>query len=147
MAITSSKGSSSAGASAHDGEEMVVPADEYFTRCPVSKEVFETVWDQEEGEIMYRNAVKVMVTEKADPALYALSRATCRDGIRYAIVHKQLVLDEWIESGRVETLSNTVLRYAAMGKPEIGTQLAEAAEESEDEEDVFVLLDNIGSRQ
>jgi hypothetical protein len=31
-----------------------VLADEYFTRCPISKEVFETFWEDSEGEFMYR---------------------------------------------------------------------------------------------
>lgn len=57
-----------------EDEEFIVPADENFTRCPVSREMFECVWDDEEGEMMYRNAVKVFVTEAADPHLFKLSK-------------------------------------------------------------------------
>ena len=35
-------------------EEFCVPADERYTRCPVSKEMFEQVWDEDEGAFMYR---------------------------------------------------------------------------------------------
>lgn len=124
-------------------EEMVVVADDHFTRCPISKEVFETYWDDEEGDMMLRNAVKVMVTETADPALYSLSAVTGHESIRYAIVNKKIVLDRWIETGKVQTLRNAVTRYSAMGKPEWGTELATAANESVEEDDVFVLLDAV----
>ena len=72
-------------------EEFVVPADENFTRCPVSKEAFETVWDDEEGAFMYRNAVKVLVTDAADKDLFKLALPTDQTGMGYLIVHKPLV--------------------------------------------------------
>lgn len=123
-------------------EEYVVPADEHFTRCPVSKEVFETVWDEDEGEFMYRNAVKVLVTELADPELYKLSMSTEQDGVQYIIVHKLLVLDGWLQSGRAETLKGATLRYEAMGRGnDKVTALLLAAGEDEDEDDVFVMLE------
>ena len=126
-------------------EVFIVPADEYFVRCPISKEVFETVWDEDEGEYMYQNAVKVLVTEKADPSVYALARPTeAQPDIRYIIVHKLLVLDGWIQQGRTDTLKNAKQRYSQM----LGTfrgadksQLLTLAAEEEDEEDVFVMLE------
>ena len=123
-------------------EEFVVPADEHFTRCPVCKEVFETVWDEDEGAFMYRNAVKVLVTEIADSALYSLALPTEQDGVQYMIVHKLLVLDGWLQSGRAETLTGATLRYEAMGKKsDTATALAAAAGDDEDADDVFVMLE------
>jgi hypothetical protein len=135
---------SRASTAAGSDEVFIVPADEYFVRCPVSKEVFESVWDEDEGEYMYRNAVKVLVTEKADPAIYALGQPTtgAGDDVHYLIVHKLLVLDVWLSQGRADSLKNTKLRYAQMldqgaNKCELLTQAAE----DEDEEDVFVMLE------
>lgn len=123
-------------------EEFVVPADEYFTRCPVSKEVFETVWDEDEGAFMYRNAVKVLVTEAADGSLFRLALATEQAGVKYMIVHKLLVLDGWLQSGRAETLRGAALRYEAMGRgPEAGAALEAAAGDDEDADDIFVMLE------
>lgn len=123
-------------------EEFVVPADEHFTRCPVSKEVFETVWDEDEGAFMYRNAVKILVTEVADSVLYRLALPTEQDGVQYMIVHKLLVLDGWLQSGRAETLTGATLRYEAMGRgSDTATALAAAAGDDEDADDVFVMLE------
>lgn len=123
-------------------EEFVVPADEHFTRCPISKEVFETTWDEDEGAFMYRNAVKILVTEVADAALYRQALSTEQPGVQYLIVHKLLVLDGWLQSGRAETLRGAVLRYEAMGRgPEVGTALEAAAGDDEDADDVFVMLE------
>lgn len=123
-------------------EEFVVPADEHFTRCPVSKEVFETVWDEDEGAFMYRNAVKVLVTEAADVSLYRLALPTDQSAVKYLIVHKLLVLDGWLQSGRAETLRGAALRYEAMGRgPEVGQTLEAAAGDDEDADDVFVMLE------
>jgi hypothetical protein len=123
-------------------EEFVVPADEYFTRCPVSTEVFETVWDEDEGAFMYRNAVKVLVTEKADVKLFKLSKPTDVPDVQYMIVHKLLVMDGWLESGRAETLRGASLRYEAMGKgKETAEALTAAAGDDEDGDDVFVMLE------
>ena len=130
------------GSSSTVTEEFVVPADEYFTRCPVSKEVFETVWDEDEGAFMYRNAVKVLVTEAADAALYRLALPTDHPGVQYMIVHKILVLDGWLQSGRAETLAGATLRYEAMGRgSETASALAAAAGDDEDDDDVFVMLE------
>ena len=73
--------------------EMIVPADEHFTRCPVSHETFVPEWDPEEGDYMYRNAVKVLVTQQADPRLYEDSCDTGHPAIKYAIVHQKLVME------------------------------------------------------
>jgi hypothetical protein len=55
---SSSSATASSGA-ASSGVEFIVPADEHFPRCPVSKEMFETFFDEDEGEMMFRNAAKV----------------------------------------------------------------------------------------
>ena len=93
---TNSAHQSGGGGESADGslgrtEEFVVPADENFTRCPVSKEAFETVWDDEEGAFMYRNAVKVLVTDAADKELFKMALPTEQTGMGYLIVHKPLV--------------------------------------------------------
>ena len=140
-----------------DSEEYVVPADEYFTRCPVSRETFECFWDDQEGEMLYRNAVKVLITESADPALYALAQpipwvdnANSATAVRYLIVHKVLVLDAWLSAGRAVPLQDAVIRYkavlnAASGGGVSGAEKAElllqAVGQDDDEEDIFVLLE------
>ena len=130
-------------------EEFVVPADENFTRCPISKEAFETVWDGDEGTFMYRNAAKVLVTEAADKDLYKLALSTDETGVGYLIVHKPLVLDGWLQTGRSATLRQAILRYEAITGSsvqkqrgqELATALAAAAGTDEDEDDVFVMLE------
>lgn len=148
--------SSSGGRGGADGgpggaeEEYVVPADEHFTRCPVSREVFECLWDEEEGEMMYRNAVKVLVTEAADPVMYAQAQPVpwaIDTPVRYLIVHKLLVLDQWLSSGKAVPLQDACIRYKTTGGA-TGQQRAErlqsAVGEDEDEEDIFVLLEFSG---
>ena len=136
---------SGAGVDREEEEEFIVPADEHFTRCPVCKEVFETVWDEEEGEMMSRNAARVLVTEAADAGLYKLGRPTSQPSINYVIVHKLLVLDGWLEAGRADTLRRARLRYdQVMGSAagaDIGSALSGAAGDGEDEDDVFVMLE------
>jgi hypothetical protein len=138
------EGAAGAGA-ALDGlqadEERVLLADEYFTRCPVSKEVFEDIWDYEDGDIYYRNAVKILLAEVADPQLFKNSRPTSRPSVRYCIVHKSLVLDGWLEAGRATVLRNAVERYQAVGQNELAADLLAAAGADEAaQDDVFVLL-------
>jgi hypothetical protein len=131
------------GAGGND-EEFIVPADEDFVRCPITGEPFESVWDQDEGEFMYRNAVKVLVTEKSDPSIYALGKGTTATDIRYIIVHKLLVLDAWLAQGRADSLKNAKLRYAQMlGQADVAEKCAllTQAADDEDDEDVFVLLE------
>lgn len=137
-------------------EEYILPADEHFTRCPVSREVFECVWDGAEGEMMYRNAVKVLVTEAADPALFRLAQPVpWEDGaagssaappVRYLIVHKLLVLDPWLAAGKAVPLQDALIRYkTAVNGGQQGQakadRLAAAVGQDDDEEDVFVLLE------
>lgn len=136
-------------------EEFIVPADEHFTRCPISREVFEAFFDEEEGEFMYRNAAKLLVTESADAGLFKLGRATENknshegDIVRYLIVHKLLVLDNWLQSGKATSLSEALQRYQAAGTKvpaaiEAANRLkaaVAAAGDEEDEDDVFVVLD------
>jgi hypothetical protein len=131
-------------------EVFIVPADENFTRCPISKEAFESFWDDEEGELMYRNAVKVLVTESADPALYKLGKETNQLNVRYIIVHKLLVLDSWLMNGRADTLSRVKLRYSVCNSTaseivnasiSILNSLVAAAGDDEDEDDIFAIID------
>ena len=140
-----SGGGKAGAAAASGGKEFIVPADEHFTRCPVSKEEFETVWNDEEGEFMYRHAVKVLVTAAADAAVYKLGQPTSQASVRYIVAHKRLVVDEWIGAGKAATLGDAVQRYQAMSsaasRPELVQALRKAAGEGEDEEAVFVMLE------
>ena len=129
-------------------EQFIVPADEHFTRCPVSREVFEAFFDEEEGEFMYRNAARLLVTKPADSALFNLGRETENKvpDVRYLIVHKLLVLDSLLQSGKATSLSEALQRYQAAGARvpaalEVAERLRAAAGEEENEDDVFVMLD------
>mmetsp|Transcript_22897 Transcript_22897/g.23123 ORF Transcript_22897/g.23123 Transcript_22897/m.23123 type:complete len:804 (+) Transcript_22897:150-2561(+) len=124
-------------------EEMVVPADEQFPRCPVSNEAFLQEWDGEEGDYVYRNAVKILVTMSADPDMFRLSKPvssvpTVGEEVRYAIVHKHLVLDHWVSSGKVISLKEYVKRLKSEDRGSEASAMAVAAGEDEDEEDVYV---------
>ena len=134
-------GKGATGQTQQSDEVFIVPADEHFTRCPVSKEVFETLWDADEGELMFRNAAKVLVTQSADPILFAISAKTAEPSIGYTIVHKLLVLDAWLEQGRADTLLKTKTRYEELGRRDLAAALLRAAGTDESEEDVFVLLE------
>lgn len=128
-------------------EEMVLPADEHFTRCPVSNEAFLPEWDTEEGDYMYRNAVKVLLTEKADSQLYRLAQPTIYPLIRYIIVHQKLVMDGWLAAGKSASLYETIQKinkkYGA--ESEVGRVLVSAyvhaAGEEEDSNDIFILFE------
>lgn len=123
-------------------KEYIVPADEHFVRCPVSKETFDKVWDDCEGGLMYRNAVKVLVTEVANKKLYDLGFSTSVEGIHYMIVRKPLIVDGWIASGLSASLQETIQRYQAMGKDKISIQrLESAAGDDAGSEDTFVMLE------
>lgn len=153
-ASSSSTGAVQSGRGGEDEEEeYILPADEHFTRCPVSREVFECVWDEEEGEMMHRNAVKVLVTEAADPGLYRLAQPVpwekIEEGkasapVRYLVVHKLLVLDQWLAAGRAVPLRDAVIRYktasSAAGNAK-AEKLMGALGQDDDEDDVFVLLE------
>lgn len=145
IVIDSKKGRESDGSSDDESGTYILPADENFTRCPVSREVFETFWDDEEGEMMYRNAVRVLVTEAADKDIFALGLPCSDPTIRYLIVHKLLVMDDWLNAGKADTLMRAKLRYDQSMATDKGKQLGEAlticAGEDEDENDVFVLLE------
>jgi hypothetical protein len=135
-------GSGTAGAM----EEMVVPADGYFTRCPVSQETFLPEWDTEEGDYLYRNAVKVLVTEAADDGLYSQSQATSHPLIRYAIVHQCLVMDGWLASGKSVSLRDALKKVRDVfsddaGSDKVAEALLSAAGEDENEDDVFIILE------
>lgn len=143
--VTSSgqPGGSSSGATvasaviAEAAEEFVIPADENFTRCPISGEVFQAIWDDEEGEMMYRNAVKVLLPPGSEPNLYHMARpvdgAGASTGIKYMIVHKLFVVDKWLQERKAMPLSD-------LPTEELLTQQLKEAAGEEDAEDIFVLL-------
>lgn len=129
-------------------EEFMLPADEAFPRCPVSREMFECAFDEEEGEMMYLNAAKVLVRAPVAAAvaaggdeLFALGRPTEEPNVHYLIVHKLLVLDNWLALGQAVSLRNAVTRYEQMGGgADVVQQLRRAAGDDESEEDIFVHL-------
>ncbi len=128
-------------------EEFVVPADESFTRCPVSKEVFECTFDEEEGEMMFLNAVRVLVPEPSAAAagdigaLFRLGRPTEESTVHYLIVHQLLVLDSWLAQGLAASLRKAVERLEhTSGGADIVTRLRRAAGDDESEDDIFVRL-------
>ena len=122
---------------------MVVLADENFPRCPVSNEVFRTIWDEEEGDFMYRNAVRVLLTNDADPELYLVSRPTPVDNVRYALVHKRMALDGWLAAEKAITVNEAMILRKKKLRENIDNAFpdyAAAACVDEDESDVFVLM-------
>lgn len=121
------------GKAEEDNDIYVVSFNENFVRCPISKEPFETFWDDEEGGLMFRNAVKVLVTEERDEQLFGISKPTDVEGVRYCIVHKLLVIDGWMETRKATRLSTL--------ESDDKEKYAEAAGE-DDEEDVFVVTAN-----
>ena len=143
-------------ASRADDDEYLVPADEFFTHCPVSREVFERLWDPEEGEFMFPNAARVLVTHDADAGLFKLGQPiqwmdhpsessteyqqqrSC--SVRYLIVHKLLVLDQWLDTGKAVTVKEAILRYERIGSHK-ASLLRNACSEDDDEEEVFVLIE------
>jgi hypothetical protein len=155
-----SAGSKGGGAKSAEEEEYILPADEHFTRCPVSREVFECVWDDAEGEMMFRNAVKVLLTEAADPALFRVAQPvpwlqeedqggspSTAPAVRYLIVHKLLVLDPWLAAGKAVPLQDALIRYktaavvGGSGGQAKAERLLAAVGQDDDEDDVFVLLE------
>ena len=93
--------------------------------------------------------VQVLVTEAADKDLFKAALPTERDGVSYVIVHKPLVLDGWLQTGRAATVRQAKLRYEGMtgsaaqqqrGK-EMADALAAAAGDDEDDDDVFAMLE------
>lgn len=150
-------GTGIAGDSSGNNEEYIIPADEEFIRCPISKEVFESFFDDEEGEMMYRNAVKVIITSTtSDQTLYTTySKPLPLDEelltsplvlelqkLHYMIVNKPLVVDKWLREGKVVTLRDALIRYNVMGQK--GKELAnvlQIAAGDEDDDDIFVILD------
>lgn len=144
----SSSSSRSGASTISSEEEFLVPADENFPRCPMSKEVFSQKWDVDEGELMYKNAAKVLCTAAADATVYRLGKPTvpaASAGIRYVIVHKELVLDDWRRAGRAASLKETKERYEAVtsgpSKAAYIAALEEAAGDSVDDSKVFVMLE------
>lgn len=137
-------------------EERIVPANEFFTRCPISNEAFITFWDSEEGDYMYRNAVKVLCTEKVNKTLFKLGQPTGHPMFHYAIVHQLLVMDGWIATGKAVTLASLVEKLRAenekRGAPRDDgvVEALQAAITDDgvdvdiDDEDTFVLVEDNG---
>jgi len=133
-----------------EDEEYIVPADEFFPRCPVSREVFEHLWDAEEGEMMYRNAVRLLVTQDADAGLFKLGQPVQwmmgsdqlphQQSVRYLIVHKLLVLDQWLDSGKAVSLQEAIQRYETIGSHKTAL-LRSAVTEDDDYDETFVLIE------
>lgn len=137
------------------GEEYIVAADEHFTRCPISREIFETTFDAVEGAMLCRNAVKVFVAPPAllgnstaataagdmdTAAVYGLGRPTEEEPqVHYLIVHKYVV-DRWLAQGQAASFANALQRYQLTAGGEQVTELLRRAAEVEDEEDLFVKL-------
>lgn len=123
-------------------QEYSVLADELFTRCPVSRERFVSTFDEDNGELWYKHAVKVFVSAAADVTVFNLGKDTIHPKIRYVIVNKPLVLDNWIETGKAAKFSNTIRRYENMGG-EYGEKIEDlkTAAAEEDEDMCFVMLE------
>ena len=158
-ALSSSGSRATGGAAAEeegDGEEYIVPADEHFTRCPISKEMFETTFDAVEGAMLCRNAVKVLIAPPSllgssaasvvaagdmdTAAVYNLGRPTEDEPeVHYCIVHK-FVLDRWLARGQAASFANALERYRQSGGGDQVVELLKRAAEAEDEEDLFVKL-------
>lgn len=122
--------------------DFVVLADEYFVRCPISKESFQKYWDNDERDFMYRNAVKVLISENGDASLYELGRPTSDPSVRYLIVRKSLIMDAWIQCGKALPFGDLLARFQSVpGQSELIAQLQHAASK-EDPNKIFVILPN-----
>jgi len=137
---------------AEDTWTYVVPADEMFVRCPVSKNLFQQRWDDDEGEMLYANAAKVFVTAGADENIFKLGQPARADlpCVRYLIVDKTMVLNPWLENGKASCVRDAVERYESMvqgreaGAISPYTQYLAALREAaadEDEEHTFTMLE------
>ena len=132
-------------------EEFIMPADDNFVRCPFSNEEFEKYFDSEDGEYMYRNAVKVFVTENGNLLIFKQGKPVYDpeseeeiDGLRYLVVQKLLIMDRWIQEGKAGTLKEAIERYESYGKSAsmLIEKLKSAAGE-EDLEDIFVIFEHV----
>jgi hypothetical protein len=124
------------------GDQFVVPVDEDFPRCPISREPFERFKDEDDGEDLYRDAVKVLVTprtplvfEKAHPLGHMMDDF---ENIRYLIVHKKLVMDKWLLEGKSATLDEVLKHPQCRGFER--TLLKRAAGDEQDDDEIFVAL-------
>ena len=89
------------------------------------------------------------MTEASDKDLYKAALPTERDGVAYVIVHKPLVLDGWLQTGRAATVRQAQLRYEGMTGSaaqrqrgqEMAGALAAATGDDEDPDDVFAMLE------
>jgi len=129
-----------------------VPADEMFVRCPVSKNLFQQRWDDDEGEMLYNNAAKVFVTAGADANIFKMGQPVHAEypGVRYLIVDKTMVLNAWLENGKASCVRDAVERYESMVQgreentdspyTEYLAALRDAAAD-EDEEHTFTMLE------
>jgi len=92
------------------------------------------------GDLMYRNAVKVLIAD-SDSELFALSRPVSYSPFGYIIVHKMLVLDRWLASRKVESVKECVKRLRLEGaESSLIDAVVYASEEDEEEEDIYVVI-------
>ncbi len=122
-------------------EQFVVPVDEDFPRCPISGEPFVRSED-EDGEELYRDAVKVLVTprtphifEKSHPLGHMMDDI---DSMRYMIVHKTLVMDSWLREGKSTTLEEVFKHPSCCGLNR--DLLKKAATDEQDDDEIFVMV-------
>lgn len=127
-------------------EEFIIPADENFVRCPFSHESFDKFFDNVEGCFMYRNAVKVFVSNNSNSAIYQKGKPAMDpdtddeiEGLRYLVVHKPLIVDQWIQEGKATTLEEAIQRFESLGDGALAEKLKQAAGE-EDLEDIFFVV-------
>ena len=120
-------------------ETYVVPADEIFPRCQICKESFETIWDQDEGELYYNNAIKLLVTNKGNSDLFNQGAETLNELVHYCIVHMDgCGMTEFLEQGIADNLHQIKAKY----KNKIVTEIFESAIGSDDEvDDIFCILE------
>lgn len=137
------RGGAGSGADSGALRDYSVLADEQFPRCPISRERFVSTFDEDSGEMWYKNAARVLVTSLADVDVYNLAKDTKNPKVRYLVVNKVLVLDNWLENGKAACYSDAKQRYEAMGAEheEKVMDLQTALAGEEDDEDCFVMLE------
>jgi hypothetical protein len=121
-------------------DEFVVPVDEDFRRCPISGEPFK-VFKDADGDELFLNAVQVFVTpkvanvfEKAKPIGHLLEAA---DDIRYLIIQKTLVLEQWLREDKCTTLEDVLAHPQCRG---FNAELLKKAAGDEQTDEIYMML-------